>query len=1031
MSRQNFGDYILGLDLGSNSVGWALAFQTQIEGEFELGELGSHIFEEAGADDVRKGERKLKNQERRLHRQQRKNLRRKAARQRNLYDLLARLDLMPADPQGRTDFLCQHKADGKEVHPIALRAKGVTDRLTPTEFARVLCHLNRRRGYLSTRDLMSQGIPKEYLLSAIEKADDDPEAEASANDEQKDRRKTLIEIAATFDELTARKLKTYGQLLDQLQKEGVSTRHYAQEKAGVFKKHPNLRVLPFRPNRQMLEHEYNLLWSAQAAHYPELLTDSLREEIRSIIFDQRGLQSAEDLRKRCPFHPSKKCAPKASNAFQKYMATQSLVQLKVLDTGTKEKRSLAPDEIAELLPILMAGQDLSYDAIELKFKGRFKIVATANFRNSSRGRVRGNRTEIAFRELLGEDYDGYTEAFKEKLLHISVSVPMGKTRYEMFKDQGFAEPTAAKLALINLPEGYAEYCTKILKELQDLMANGLQQKVALDTIRNRFQENREKFKEEDNSVQMGQAVDLLKLPADFDLRNPIVERTLRRTVWVVNQIIHRYGKPIAIHVEMPRELSAPAKKKQEIFRKQQEARKEREIAKQMLAGAGVAVNETNIQKYRLAQECNWTLPYETGSSKPCFETKDLEDLEIDHVVPRSHCWDNTWQNLLLTTRSFNASHKGNKTPYEAFKNDPPAWDRFETFVRKSKMSPYKKKWVLSKERPEAGFLNSQLASTGYIAKEARKLLSTLGCPVIVSKGRMTAELRRMWKLNGVVPRWVDKPNESYAIEDKPRDDHRHHAIDALVVALTSRSLGLRITKYFKDEKKANERPDLTLLCPIKDLRSKLEARLGDIAVTYRPNRRPKGAMNEATALSPSELAGTYRGHPDARQVVEGKLVRFDGAGKAAQVYRLGNNHHLTFYFKPGAKPAYEVRVVPMIEAYRRKVKGEDIFAPDPELLAQGFQVGISLCKGDIVEWVEDGKTTIYRVSAFSVSATGALDLILRVPELAVADVSLRNKEVNGIIGFRRVKSAKSLEKVRRRVVVDVLANVIVAEKNKA
>ena len=71
------------------------------------------------------------------------------------------------------------------------------------------------------------------------------------------------------------------------------------------------------------------------------------------------------------------------------------------------------------------------------------------------------------------------------------------------------------------------------------------------------------------------------------------------------------------------------------------------------------------------------------------------------------------------------------------------------------------------------FASKNLNDTRYISKEAKNYMSKICDKVAVSPGQMTANLRQKWGLNAVL-----NPED----KTKNREDHRHHAIDALVMA---------------------------------------------------------------------------------------------------------------------------------------------------------------------------------------------------------------------------------------------------------
>lgn len=1019
-SEMGRNSYVLGLDLGTNSVGYAL-----IANQAEIALWGVRAFEEAGSDDVRKGTRELNNQKRRQFRLQRRNLRRKRARRAKLYAFLAELNLIPGDFHERTHFLCLHGSKVESKHPYALRAKAVTGSISDIDFARVLCHMNQRRGYLSTRDLMADLIPDEYRKQVEEVVDEETQPE----NPEDNKGVVLQSIREAENEARTRGIQTYGQLMWALMLEGFAARVYGKpEKNGK-----TLKPLSYRPSRLWLEEEFHLLWDRQAASNPDLWTPSRKEYVHSIIFGQRPLPPTHDKRKSCPFHKSHLCAPKYSREFQKNRIVQNLVQLTVTLKG---RDRLMPSEVQILSEILMDGQTRTLD--ELCSEVGLPAGSLKPARKPKAGLeavVKGDQTVAAIKPILLEAGCEPTSAAIDDILTVIGSSQWANGRYKGFLAKGYDEPLSAKLALVSLPEGYAEYSTKFLRKLTNRMMFGdpakpqcEQHKIALDALSEWYRETSAPYRSatvDELDLPTGTA-SKLKLPENFNLRNPVVEKSLRQMIWVVNQIVRRYGTPERIHVELPRELSAPAKLKQEIFERQKESQQERERIKKRIVENGLPVTDTLVKKVRLADECGWRLPYEPDIA---IQWKDLEsgEIEIDHVVPRDHCWDNAWDNLVLSRRAFNL-RKGNQTPYEYFSSlglEPLA--KFEAHVKTIRWkSPRKRAKILAKERPDAGFLASQFVNTGYLGRETLKLLKQLDTDVVVTKGGMTSDLRRIWQLRGLLPDWdrivaeIKGKELSEELEiTKTRSDQRHHAIDAAVVALTSRSIGMKITQLYKAQKDPHERIDLTPSCPIPNLRQHMQERLDDVVITYANNRRPSGGLNELTAREPAEISGT----PLSAQVIEGKLVRFDAKGKAFAQYDLGNNHHVAIYRikMPNKKGEHEVitKVVTMIEAARRNALGEDVFKADPSIVDADLM--FTFCKGDIIEWTGESPG-LYRIAKFSQEGGGkSVDLEFQDLRLSSAYSDLCNiklKHDDDRLVRIRLRSNKQIHHLASRVSIN-------------
>jgi len=480
---------------------------------------------------------------------------------------------------------------------------------------------------------------------------------------------------------------------------------------------------------------------------------------------------------------------------------------------------------------------------------------------------------------------------------------------------------------------------------------------------------------------------------------------------------------------MPRDLSLPIRIKNERYRDQLDKQRKREAVRKALEEQSALASDGMVKRYRLAEECGWRLPYEPDRGK--IEVADLisGEVDIDHVIPRSHSYDNSWRNLVLCHRDTNRK-KGNRTPWEFMQDDPVAWGRYETFIKNQKsMDRRKREWLLSKERPEEGFLNSQLVATGYIAKQAHALLGTLGVPVVVSRGIMTSDLRKIWGLDKLLPQWIEREErDTLEALGKDRDDYRHHAIDAIVVALTSRSVGLAITKAYK-QRRPGDKIYLDKTCPITDLRQKLEAMVPQMPVTHAHHRDARGALNEATAKKPAQATASL---PERATVSGGKLVRYDSRGLPAQEYQLGNNHHLAIYLskEPNKKGQKDIaiQVVPLIEAARRKALDKPVFESDAP--PSGYDLALVLCKGDWVEWCGDSPG-LYRVAKFSTIGENGIDMQLQLPQLAKADNNLRNRTVNGVIPLVRITNKQKLTQIAARVVVNAFGEVVHSNPNLA
>ena len=1050
---KSFTEYILALDLGSNSVGYA-AVQTQgwdtLEdpSKFGIFLMGSHVFDEAGEDD--KGKRKLNNQVRRRFRLARRTYRRRIYRREQLYTIFAELGALPADQKERDAILTRHTHEGRNVQPFYLRTRALDQELSLEEFAKAICHLNRHRGYLNTRDLMADDIPLEYRQSS-QYEEEVEEQDADGEDDEK-LGVVLGGIKATYAAIQTGSARTFGELMVRTLEAGQYTRHYTEKfsktRKDGKKPEPESKKLLYRSDRALIRAEFHRIFDKQSSYKPTVLTQALRQKLEHVIFNQFPLQDSEDKRKACPAYEASLCAPKTSDAFQRSRILQELFNNFIV--GVKPKKSKTAPSLFEvrntftkaqletLLPDLMDGLDLTIEEIQQRTgvpEGELTIKKRTG--TEKRGKVLGHQTRRLLRELTDGSYATWNDENKAKVQDIINSSTWPNDAYKaLVKLKIMDDRTCAKIALAPFPAGYGEYSTKFLNKISERMIEtGEYEAIAKAELFKPIREERlKRLKEEDVNVLPDEEskVALITLPKELALRNPIVERGIRRAVWVLNQIIYRYGVPEKIRVELPRELTMSAKDKQEMEKAIWDNEKTRERLRAELKKVGKEPTDINVKKARLLEECDGTLLYENRKAS----LTELDDLEIDHAYPRSKLYINDNRNLVLCSSSTN-KQKGDQLLWNFLGDD---FGKFQTRVKQCKnMSPGKRAFLCRTEEPDEEWLASQLAATGYISRELSKLLIQLGITVEISSGKATALLRRNWGLDNLLPDWQGiakhlkdkKPLEEFVQDPrtKNRSDHRHHAIDALVVALTDISTYQRISRAHRDLKQG-EKLQWGQTCPIPNLRKHVKHNLENIVVTSHTIKKNTGELHkqmpqkeDLKKLPPS----LKKGDPGSTKVSNGKLIRYDRDGVAAQVYPLGNNHHLTIYrsLEPNKKGEYEFKaeITTMIEVARRVRKKEPIYQESKALLDAGFKVWLTLEKGDIVEF-EDRPGELYRVSAQAVNEKGSVDVRFQYLTVGIMDQVLYNCTIGDQQPIKRVTGMSGLAEVSRKVQLNAFGEVI-------
>ncbi|MEI7986409.1 MAG: type II CRISPR RNA-guided endonuclease Cas9 [Armatimonadota bacterium] len=1065
--------YIIGLDLGSNSVGFSLITNPRVcpdldATQYELLKLGSHIFEEAGTDNVKTGKRELKNQERRKARLARRTYRRRKWRKESLYELLTQVGVLMADQKARATFLCAHTLQGNPHHPLYLRTIALDSDLSPADFAKVLCHLNRQRGYLSTGELMSNEIPEilkveaRKVFLAVSDEEDDDEQDQGEGDEKPG--VILGGIRNSHQAISSGKARTYGELLFQNLGDGLYSRHYTKRfTKKVDKPQPLTKQLAYRSDRALIHDELNKLWTRQANAHPEVWTHDLKAKVERIIFYQKELKDTSSLRKTCQAFPSHYCSPKTSRASQRARITQDLFSS--IRTGEKTKKvkkveanglpfdaSRMSDEIIpprtvlseasvrSLLAILEQGHDLPIESLPNLIKETFEVIKRSKL-DKYQG-IFGNQTIKIIRKASYDQWDTWDEALQNHVLDVVSSASTPSKTYKALVSRNIDKQIAANIALAPFTNGYAEYSTKFLNKVNESMiTKGIQQKVALDELNAIARDHKRNHLSSETPLDPDKpnSNSLINLPTNLNYRNPIVEKALRRTVWVLNQVIYRYGIPETIRVELPRELTMPAKDKKKLEDRMVENENLKKALAQELLKAGQLANGSNIKKLRLLKECDFILPYEGKQ----VSINDIEDLEIDHVVPRATMWINQSFNLVVCFRGTN-QQKGEMPLYDWL--TPDEFSRFETRIKHSKMGRMKKAWVTKKEPPEEGFLESQLHATGYLSREIRKVLSQLGTSVEVTNGQATAHLRRLWGLeDNLFPDWLGmakqlkaekkgEATEELKNQGKNRSDHRHHAVDALVIALTDVSTfqALSRANKFKHQNE-NHRANYRKTCPIEGLREHVYNQKEGIVVTNYTRSSTTGPLNKAMAQK-EDLADLLEaqklGLPMSSKVGSGKLVRYDIEGKAAQAYPLGENHHMTIYKgkSQSGQSRLHVSITPLIDVARNVKQGNDPYEEKVEATRIGFEKYFTLEKGEIVEF-GDFPNNFYKVAALSVNNSGGVSARFQKSTVNTMEQVLFNR-VHDDVPIIRNLGLGPLEDIIRKVKLNAFGEVIWEERIK-
>jgi CRISPR-associated endonuclease Csn1 len=312
MQQQGTRPYRLGIDVGSNSLGWFVVWLSDKGEPCGLGPGGVRIFPD-GRDPKSKESNAA---DRRVARSMRRRRDRYLKRRGNLMVALVKHGLMPADETARKAL--------EQLDPYELRAKALDERLPVHHVGRALFHLNQRRGFLSNR-----------------KTEKKKDSESGA----------IKQAAGKLQEaMKAAQARTLGEFLH--------GRHAQKPPAPVRTRNTSAGAkaeYDFYPTRQMLLDEFNAIWNAQAAHHAGMTADA-RKEIHDTIFDQRPLKQPPV--GKCSLDPAKSngdvegfCCSWAHPLAQRFRIWQEVRNLAVVETGRSNRKISREqqDNIAKLL----------------------------------------------------------------------------------------------------------------------------------------------------------------------------------------------------------------------------------------------------------------------------------------------------------------------------------------------------------------------------------------------------------------------------------------------------------------------------------------------------------------------------------------------------------------------------------------------------------------------------------------------------------------------------------------------------------
>ncbi|HHU18972.1 MAG TPA: type II CRISPR RNA-guided endonuclease Cas9 [Bacilli bacterium] len=650
-----------------------------------------------------------------------------------------------------------------------VRVNGLERKLTDREFARILIHYAKNRGFKSNRKSETKAGEGGVLLKAVQE------------------NKALMQEKAyrTVADMLLRDEKFEGK---------------KRNKGGDYS-----HVLA----RSEIEEEIRIVFTKQREYGHPFATEENEETYIKIWSSQRPFSTQEDIVKRignCTFEPKEKRAPKFTYTFEKFRALDKINRLRIIST-TSPQRPLTKEERLLLVEQCMEKKEVKYKDLRKilkledheKFNELFYDPSETHAKNENRRfvsldgyyqlkqivhSVKDKTIAEAFRPI---DYDTLAYAvtvYKDDndtrdYLRNNYVNTNGKPVYNL-ANRVYDEQLIEQVLNLSFSQ-FGHLSLKALNKIIPFLEEGYQYHEACEKAGYNFNQR----------VGLEKKRLLPVIPAD-EIANPVVIRSLSQTRKIINAIIKRYGSPSNIYIEMARDMGRHYKERKDLEKQYNKNRTVNDKAKARIRELRPEISNPrghDILKFKLWEEQSNRCAY----SLDPITIEDLFDqgaVEVDHIIPYSKSFDDSNSNKVLVFAKQN-QNKGNRIPYDWFGSDTVRWQEFNSYVKALKI-PKKKKDLLLKENfdndQQNTFKARHLNDTRYITRFLKGFIEDnlefrkeegKKQHVFTVNGAYTSLMRKRWGFN----------------KDREEND-LHHAVDAVIVAV-SHPFQNRVSRYFK------------------------------------------------------------------------------------------------------------------------------------------------------------------------------------------------------------------------------------------
>ena len=889
--------HVLGLDLGVGSIGWCLiALDAQGDPAEILG-MGSRVVPLNNATDAADfsiGKAFTASQERTARRTMRRGFARYQLRRYRLRRELEKVGMLPDAALIQLPLL--------ELWELRERAATAGECLTLPELGRVLCHINQKRGYRHVKSdaaaiVGDEGEKKKDSNSAYL-------AGIRANDEKlQDEHKTVGQYFAEQLRQNQSESPTGGisyRIKDQIFSRQRYIDEYDQIMAAQRVYYPDILTDEFI---QMLRDEVIFMQRPlkSCKHLVSLCEFEKQEKVMRVQQDD-GKGGRQLVERKVKFGP--KVAPKSSPLFQLCRIYEAVNNIR-LTRPDGSPRDITPEERAKIVAHLQSSASLSFAALKKLLKEKALIADQL----TSKSGLKGNSTRVALASAL-QPYPQYHHLLDMELETRMMTVQLTDEETGEVTEREVAVVTDSYVRqplyrlwhiLYSIEERDAmrrALITQLGMKAEDLDGGLLDQLYRLDFVKSGYGNKSAKFickllpqlqqglgyseacaavgyrhSNSSTSEEITERTLLEKIPLlqRNELRQPLVEKILNQMINLVNALKAEYGVD-EVRVELARELKMSREERERMAEGNRRREKENKAIAEKIRECGLFPTKSRIRKYMLWEEAGEKCLY-CGQILTLSQCLNGDDMEVEHIIPKSVLYDDSYGNKTCACRRCN-KEKGNRTALEYIRAkgwEAEYMERINGLLDKKTISYSKHqrlRWL--KEDIPSDFLERQLRLTQYISRQAMAILQQGIRRVSASEGGVTARLRSLWGYDDILHTLnLDRydsmgetervsregeTTEKLRIKDwSKRKDHRHHAIDALVVASTRQGYIQRLNRVSSESEreamsgeievqKATKTDKLSLLERWLTQRPHLSVRavsdkVAEILISYRPGKR--------------------------------------------------------------------------------------------------------------------------------------------------------------------------------------------------